>query len=211
MTFDIWGLHSVNFYNRVLYNKLASLYGALDWLTLGMWWWLVSRALEYVPAGRRVLEVGFGPGKLHVELARRPGITIGLDLAIGMCRLTQRRLERAGMIGRITRGDMLMLPYPDRTFDAVVSTFTLPGIPDGAQALREMARVTGIGGRVVLVDIGLPGDGNWVGIFWARLWERMGMILYDQVTLMRQAGLMVSVYQEFGPGRHIRVVVGEKA
>ena len=54
----------MEFYNRVLYNKLAPLYATLDWLTLGMWWRLVSRALKYVPAGARVLEVGFGPGKL---------------------------------------------------------------------------------------------------------------------------------------------------
>lgn len=203
------GPDAMAFYNRVLYEKLAPLYAALDRLTLGMWWQLVCRALEYVPAGGRVLEVGFGPGKLHLALARRAGLTIGLDLAMEMCRLAQRRLERAGRIGCITRGDVLALPYSDRTFDVVVSTFTLPGMPDGAKALQEMARVTAIGGRVVLVDIGLPFDGNWVGTFWARLWERMGVILYDQVALMRQAGLRISVYEEYGPGKHIRVVVGE--
>lgn len=200
----------MDFYNRVLYNRLAPLYAALDWLTLGIWWRLVSRVLDYIPADGRVLEVGFGPGKLHVELAQRPGITIGLDLAIGMCCLTQRRLEQTGLAGRITRGDVLALPYPDRAFDVVVSTFMLPGIPDGAKALQEMARVTAIGGRVVLVDVGLPGDGNWVGTFWARLWERMGIILYDQVALMLQARIEIGIYEEFGTGSHIRVVVGEK-
>lgn len=200
----------VEFYNRVLYNRLAPLYAALDWLTLGMWWRLVSRALEYAPPGGSVLEIGFGPGKLHAELARRPGTTSGLDLAIGMCRLTQQRLKQAGLISRLVRGDALALPYSDRMFDGVMSTFALPGIPDGAKAVQEMARVTSIGGRVVLVDVGLPGDGNPIGAFWACLWARMGIILYDQVTLMRQAELTISAYEEYGPGKHIRVVVGEK-
>lgn len=170
----------------------------------------MSRALECIPAGGQILEVGFGPGKLFAELARRPGTAIGLDLAMGMCRLTQRRLGRAGLTGRITRGDALELPYPSNTFDGVVSTFTLPGIQDGARAVREMFRVTDVGGRVVLVDIGLPSDGNLLGAFWARLWRRMGVILHDQVALMRQSGLTIVVYEEFGPGKHIRVMVGEK-
>jgi hypothetical protein len=62
----------------------------------------------------------------------------------------------------------------------------------------------------VLVDIGLPADGNCVGIFWARLWERMGDYLYDQPALMSAADLRIIAYEEYGPGKHIRVIVGEK-
>ena len=65
--------------------------------------------------------------------------------------------------------------------------------------------------QIVLVDIGLPDDNNPVGRFWARLWESMGDFLYDIPDMMREAGLEVSVTDEFGPGNHIRAVVGIKA
>jgi ubiquinone/menaquinone biosynthesis C-methylase UbiE len=110
----------------------------------------------------------------------------------------------------ITRGSVFALPYPAETFDTVVSTFALSGLPDGDAAMAEMARVAGPGGRVALVDIGLPSDGNRVGTFWARLWERMGDYLYDQPALMQATGLTVVTFEAFGPGRHIRAVVGEK-
>jgi ubiquinone/menaquinone biosynthesis C-methylase UbiE len=182
----------------------------MDWLTFGAWWRLVRRALDHVPPGGRVLEVGFGPGKLHVELARQADCCVGLDLAWGMCRFTQRRLGRAGLVSRITRGSAFELPYPPRSFDVVVSTFAHSGLPDGTDVMGEMARVTDVGGRVVLVDIGLPNDNNRAGTFWARLWERMGDFLYDQSTMMQVVGLDVVTFEEFGPGNHIRAIVGTK-
>ncbi|HEC23402.1 MAG TPA: class I SAM-dependent methyltransferase [Chloroflexi bacterium] len=155
----------LRFFNEVVYNSLAPAYNALDWLTFGAWWRLVRRALDYVPDGGRVLEVGFGPGKLHVELSRRADRCFGLDLAWGMCQFTRRRLRRAGLVSRITCGSVFELPYPGGAFDTVVSTFAFSGFPDALRAMREVARVTGPGGRVVLVDIGLPSDGNRAGTF----------------------------------------------
>jgi ubiquinone/menaquinone biosynthesis C-methylase UbiE len=200
----------LRFWNAVVYNALAPVYDSLDWLTLGAWWRLVQRALDHVPSGGRVLEVGFGPGKLHVELARQAELCVGLDLAWGMCRFTQRRLAHAGLVSRVTRGSAFALPYPVEAFDTVVSTFAISGLPNAGSALDEMARVTCQGGCVVLVDIGLPLDGNRAGTFWARLWERMGDYLYDFPALMADSGLRVSAFEEFGPGNHIRVVVGQR-
>lgn len=197
----------LRFFNNVLYERLAPLYGALDWLTFGVWWRLVCRALDYVPERQAVLEVGFGPGKLLAALARRSQRCVGIDLAWGMCRMAQRRAPTA----HVVRGDGFELPFVDESFDVVVSTFALSGLPDGARVLREMVRVIRPGGRLVLVDIGLPTDGNRVGRFLAHLWESMGDTLYDQPTLMTDGGLRVTVFTEFGPGNHIRAVVGQRA
>lgn len=200
----------LRFFNQVVYATLAPAYDAMDWLTLGTWWRLVSRALDYVPAGAQVLEVGFGPGKLHAQLVRKARVRAGIDLARGMCRFTQRRLRRDGLPNHLVRGSAFALPFPTSSFDIVVSTFAFSGFPDGSDALREMARVMRPGGRVVIVDIGLPRDSNRAGIFWARLWEKMGDFLYDQPAMMLEAGLEVTTYEEFGPGSHIRAVVGAK-
>jgi ubiquinone/menaquinone biosynthesis C-methylase UbiE len=200
----------LRFFNRTLYTTLAPLYDALDWLTLGAWWRLVSQALVYTPTTGSVLEVGFGPGKLQAQLAQRVTFCAGIDLAGGMCRVAQRRLQRAQLTPRLARSSVLALPFPAHSFDCVVSTFAVSGFPQVEAALAEMARVLRPGGRLVLVDIGLPSDGNRVGTFWARLWERMGDYLYDFPALLTASGLHVTTYQEFGPGKHIRALVAEK-
>ncbi len=200
----------LRFFNTIGYNALAPVYNSLDWLTFGAWWRLVRRALDYVPPGGRVLEVAFGPGKLHAELARQADVCLGLDLAWGMCRYTRQRLRRAGLPARLIRGSVFELPYPTNALDTVVSTFAFSGFPNGPAAMQEMARVIAPGGRLVLVDIGLPGSGSRVGVFLARLWERMGDFLYDQPALMQEAGLSVVTCEEFGVGDHIRAVVGKK-
>lgn len=204
----------LQWWNEVVYNTMAPLYNSLDWLTCGMWWALQSRALDHIERKRcgRVLEVGFGPGRLFVELARlQPDSLDGIDLAEGMCRFTRQRMQREGLECTIVRGSVHDMPYQDNTFDTIASTFSFSGFQDGKEAMKEMIRVLAHGGRVVIVDIGLPLDHNRVGTFWARLWEWCGDFLYDIPKLMKDNGLIVSTFEEFGPGKHIRVVVGEKA
>jgi ubiquinone/menaquinone biosynthesis C-methylase UbiE len=200
----------LKFWNAIVYRSLAPLYNGLDWLTFGVWWRLVGRALEFVPPDQRVLEIGFGPGKLHAELARHSAVCVGVDLAKGMCRFTARRLRRSDLPVRIVRGSVFELPFSSGTFDIVVSTFAFSGFPNAADAMQEMARMLRPGGSMVLIDIGLPAGGNRVGVALARLWEQMGDYLYDQPALMSTAGLRVDTFEEFGPGHHIRAIVGQR-
>ncbi len=200
----------LRFFNHWLYDRLPALYNAIDLLTFGYWWQLVRKGLDYLQTGGSMLEIGFGPGRLHLGLARRADRCAGLDLARGMCRFTRHRLDRAGLDSLIVCGTAYALPFPADCFDAVISTFAVSGMPDADIVLREIARVLAPGGRVVLIDIGLPSRENRAGVFWARLWERMGDFLYDQPTLMQAAGLEVIVVDEYGPGEHIRAVVGRK-
>jgi ubiquinone/menaquinone biosynthesis C-methylase UbiE len=193
-----------------LYDAAPRAYDLMDRATFGAWWRLVRRALDFVPEGERALEVGFGPGRLLAALARRSSLAAGVDLAFGMCRYTRRRLVEGGHPPLVACGSAFTLPLPSGYFDAVVSTFALSGFPDPQAALAEMARVAAPGGSVVLIDIGLPPDGNRLGTLLARLWESMGDWLYDYPTLMREAGLRIATCEAFGPGKHIFAVVGKK-
>jgi ubiquinone/menaquinone biosynthesis C-methylase UbiE len=200
----------LRFFNKVVYRSMAPAYDAMDLFTFGAWWRLVRHALEHVPDDRDVLEVGFGPGKLHLELARRSSRCTGLDYSPDMCRFARRRVLEAGLEANITRGTAHSLPFADESFDCVVSTFALSGLSEPDTIMAELARVLRPGGRVVVIDIALPKDDNPVGRSLARLWERMGDYLHDFPSIMEKAGLRESLDQEFGPGRHIRALVGIK-
>jgi ubiquinone/menaquinone biosynthesis C-methylase UbiE len=191
------------------YNRLAWFYDAVDWFTGNTTHRLRRRALRYLPpAGSRVLEVGFGSGKLHLELAERYDLA-GLDLAYGMVRLTQGRLAARGMKSCLCVGSVYALPWPDGHFDAVLSTFAFSAFPDAEAALDEMVRVIRPGGKVIIVDAGEASDENFMAHMLARAWTALGDYMRDEVPLMETQGLAVN-REEYGPWRCVHVVVGTK-
>jgi ubiquinone/menaquinone biosynthesis C-methylase UbiE len=191
----------------LIYDRLAPLYDAVDWLTCNTTHRLRRRALHYLPpAGSRVLEVGFGSGRLHYELAEHYKLA-GLDLAHGMARLTRRRLTATGRTSTLCTANVYAIPWPGDCFDAVLSTFAFSAFPDADRALEEMIRVTRPGGRVTIVDAGEAADGNLVAHGLANLWSAMGVYIRDEATLMSARGLTVK-REEYGPWRSIHVVSG---
>jgi ubiquinone/menaquinone biosynthesis C-methylase UbiE len=193
-----------------VYDRLAGLYDAVDWFTAGTTHRLRKRALRYLPPpGSRLLEIGFGSGRLHVELAERYEMA-GLDRAPGMVRLTKRRLAAHGRRSNLCVGSAYALPWPDGRFDAVLSTFAFSAFPDADRALDEMVRVIKPGGKVVIVDAGEAADGNLFARFLAWLWEAFGDYMRDEVPLLEARGLAVE-REEYGPGGCVHVVVGTKA
>ena len=147
-----------------------------------------------------------GTGKLHVELAARYEMA-GLDLAPGMVRQTRGLLARYGRRSALCEGSVYAIPWPDHTFDAVVSTFAFSAFADGVRALDEMIRVTKPGGSVIIVDAGEAEDGNCIAYLLARLWSALGDFMRDERALMANRGLTV-MRQDFGPWHSVHVVVG---
>ena len=196
------------FWNPV-YDRLATWYDAVDWLTLNTTHRLRLRALGHLPPpGSRVLEIGFGSGKLHAQLAGQYQMA-GLDLAPGMQRLTQRRLAAHSLTSDLRTGSVYAIPWPDTTFDAVLSTFAFSAFPDAEAAMDEMIRVVKPGGKVIIVDAGESKDGNLVARWLANLWELIGDYMRDEVPLMEARGLQVE-RKEYGPWDCIHVVVGTR-
>ena len=109
------------------------------------------------PAGARVLEVGCGPGRLSILLARRHGLDVtGLDLDPAMVGRALANADRAGngagQRPRFLVGDVGSLAFPDRSFDLVVSTFSVHHWADPAAGLAEVGRVLRPGGRALIWD-----------------------------------------------------------
>jgi ubiquinone/menaquinone biosynthesis C-methylase UbiE len=192
-----------------VYDRLAWLYDAVDWFTGNTTHRLRQPALGHLPpAGSQVLEIGFGSGRLHLELAAQYGMA-GLDRAPGMARLTKRRLARQGLESGLCVGSVYGLPWPDDSFDAVLSTFAFSAFPDAGAALDEMVRVARPGGKVVIVDAGEASNGNLMAHLLARAWTLLGDFMRDEVPLMEARGLTVK-REEYGPWGCVHVTVGSR-
>jgi ubiquinone/menaquinone biosynthesis C-methylase UbiE len=98
-----------------------------------------------------VLEVAVGTG---LNLGHYPADVrlTGIDLSPGMLAKARHRADQLGRRVELRTADAEHLPFPDASFDTVVCTYSLCGIPDERQALAEMARVLRPGGRLLLAD-----------------------------------------------------------
>jgi SAM-dependent methyltransferase len=107
--------------------------------------------------GARVLEVGCGPGHLSIRLARQHGLDVtGLDLDPAMIERARANANRVGP-GDERRpsflvGDVASLPFPDGSFDLVVSTFSMHHWADPTAGLAEIGRVLRPGARALVWD-----------------------------------------------------------
>jgi SAM-dependent methyltransferase len=104
-----------------------------------------------VAPGHRVLDVACGTGVLAREVHSRvtasgTGAVVGLDPAPGMLEVARRREPAIEWHAGVAED----LPFPDGSFDVVVSQFGLMFFPDRAGALREMRRVLKPGGAIAV-------------------------------------------------------------
>lgn len=107
-------------------------------------------------ADETILEVGCGPGHLALELAGRGLDVTGLDLDPAMIERARAKSHGRENEGRLSPtfdvGDASSLPYPDDSFDLVVSTLSMHHWADPAAALTEIARVLRPTGRALIWD-----------------------------------------------------------
>jgi SAM-dependent methyltransferase len=110
-----------------------------------------------VPDGARVLEVGCGPGRLSIRLARQHGLDVtGLDLDPAMIERAQANADRPENGDKrrpsFLVGDVASLAFPDGSFDLVVSTLSMHHWADPTAGLAEIGRVLRPGGRALIWD-----------------------------------------------------------
>jgi ubiquinone/menaquinone biosynthesis C-methylase UbiE len=118
---------------------------------------------RFVNAGDRVLDVGAGPGRFTIELARIGADVAVADVSPGQLAINEQRVAEAGVEDRIVErvvADVLDLGnWPDGTFDATICFGgPLSYILDGAEpAMAELVRVTKPGGHVLVSVMSLVG------------------------------------------------------
>ena len=117
----------------------------------------VVATVAAVTSSDRVLDVGAADGNVALACAERCARVDACDLAAAMVERGRARCE--GSV-RWRQADVQALPYPDASFDAVLSAFGAPLAPRAGATARELIRVCRPGGRVVIaawVPRGLPG------------------------------------------------------
>jgi ubiquinone/menaquinone biosynthesis C-methylase UbiE len=119
-------------------------------LARGFYRRLADDVAQTAPQGAALLDVGTGPGVLLAEIARRrPDLRLtGVDLSADMVSAARRNAAPA----EVEVGDVTDLPFPDASFDLVVSSLSLHHWDDPRAAVPELARVLRPGGSLTIYD-----------------------------------------------------------
>lgn len=168
-----------------------------------------------LPNGSLVLDLASGTGDLCIDLQRAGLSPLSLDLSFGMLSNDRSGSPRA-------QADILRLPFPDHSVDGVTCGFALRNLLDLPLFFAELARVVRPGGRIALLDVGIPHNpiirwGN--GVYFGKVVPKIGALLSDgpayrylprsvaylppreELTrLLREAGFSDAVHEQLSGG-----------
>jgi demethylmenaquinone methyltransferase / 2-methoxy-6-polyprenyl-1,4-benzoquinol methylase len=149
-----------------MFDQIAPRYDLLNRLmSLGIdqsWRRKTVKALA-LKSGYRVLDLATGTGDLALKVLKHhpDGTVVGLDPSEGMMEIGRKKVAALNLSAKceLTLGDAQALPFEDASFDGICMAFGIRNVPDRAQALREMARVTRPGGRIAILELSEPQGG----------------------------------------------------
>lgn len=120
--------------------------------------YLEQGAIEFfdrlnIPVGTKLLDVACGAGQLTIPAAKKGIQVTGMDLAANLVKQARSRAEAEGLKVQIDEGDAEKLPYPNTSFDVVMSLIGSMFAPRPDLVASEMIRVCKAGGKLIM--------GNW--------------------------------------------------
>jgi ubiquinone/menaquinone biosynthesis C-methylase UbiE len=121
--------------------------------------------LARLQPGDTFLDVAAGPGGLSLPAARLGARVLATDWSPKMIDHFNARVRTEDLDAEGRVMDCHALDLPDDSFDVTGSLFGVMLVPDQAQALREMVRVTKPGGRVLVIAYGNPADFEALHVF----------------------------------------------
>jgi len=144
-----------------MFDRIAARYDLVNRvLSLGLDRLWRRRAVKALADTRRVLDLATGTADLAIALARGRADreVVATDPSEEMLRVARRKIEASSLSDRVhvQTGDAEHIAHADRSFDGVSIAFGIRNVPDRDRALREMARVTRDGGRIVILELTEP-------------------------------------------------------
>jgi demethylmenaquinone methyltransferase / 2-methoxy-6-polyprenyl-1,4-benzoquinol methylase len=147
------------------------------------WRRMLVAAIDPRP-GQRLLDVACGTGLVTFALARHARCNVvGLDQSEEMLARARTSLTELPDLAdrvRLVRGEAERLPFEDGEFDAVAFTYLLRYVDDPATTMRELARVVRPGGRIGMIEFGVPPSAP-LRYLW-QLHTRIGLPLLGRVV-----------------------------
>ena len=156
---DLNGVASMTEHDRtdaanraILFDPIATMYA---FVFARLWRYCFPGIGRHVTAcletSSRVLDAGTGSGHwLGLAGRSRPrALLVGVDVSPAFLRIARNTIR--GMGGHVLEADMVKLPFPAHSFDAVICAGVLDTLPGPERALAEFCRVLTPGGRVSLV------------------------------------------------------------
>ena len=128
-----------------------------------------------LPAASRVIALASGTGDLCIDLRRAGLHPLSFDLSFGMLAADRSHAPRS-------QADVLRLPLADASVDGATCGFALRNLVDLPAFFHELARVVRPGGRIALLDVGVPKSrlirlGH--GFYFGKLVPKIGGLLSD--------------------------------
>lgn len=166
---------------REMFDNIAPRYDLVNRIMtfrLDVRWRRRSVRLLSLPMGSCVLDLASGTGDFCVELETNGYRAISVDVSLGMLQADHSGSPRV-------QADILRLPFPDGSADGITCGFALRNLIDLPMFFGEIARVTRSGGRIGLLDIGVPRNrfirfGN--SVYFGKIVPRIGGLLSNRAA-----------------------------
>jgi demethylmenaquinone methyltransferase / 2-methoxy-6-polyprenyl-1,4-benzoquinol methylase len=166
---------------RQMFDAIAPRYDMVNRIMtfrLDVRWRRKAVKLLNLPAGSTVIDLASGTGDLCVDLARAGHRPLSFDLSFGMLAADRSGAPRA-------QSDILRLPLPDHSVDGATCGFALRNLVELPRFFDELGRVVRPGGRIALLDVGVPHNkvirwGN--NIYFGKVVPKIGGLLSDSAA-----------------------------
>ncbi len=127
--------------------------------------------LADITGDSRTLDLCCGTGDVTFAMSRAGAAATGLDFNAAMLAVARERQARGEGARNCAflQGDALSIPFGDNQFDVVSISYGLRNLADFKRGLTEMRRVAKPGGRLLILDFGVPGFAPWRRAYFAYL------------------------------------------